>query len=226
MRYMIHSTPSRQWYVDDFLIPSMLQQGIKEKEIDVRCDTEGKGNLTACMSSFLYCGQNTADGTWHLQDDVIISRNFAELTQKYNSGVVCAAVVKDWGPDYTKIGIQPAQNHWYSFQCIRIPDSLAGECAVWFFTDASKRQDYKFQSRIRRKKHDDDFFRYFLLEKHPDMQILNLKPNLVDHIDYLIGGSLINDERERKVNRMIWFEDDDLADELEVRLKQYRAEHT
>lgn len=222
MRYMIHSTPSRTWYVNDFLIPSMLQQGIKEKEIMVYCDTDGNGNLTSCMKSFLYCSQNTAEGTWHLQDDVIISRDFAEATKMFNQGIVCGAVVKEWGPDYTKIGIRPVHDLWYSFQCIRIPDEIAGECAVWFFTDASKRTDHKYQKRIRRKKHDDDFFQFFLFEKHPEMQILNLKPNIVDHIDYLIGGSLINNERERKINRMFWFEDKDLVDDLEKRLKEYR----
>lgn len=225
MRYMIHSTPSRTWYVNDFLIPSMIQQGIKEKEIIVRCDTDGEGNLTSCMKSFLYCGQNTAEGTWHLQDDVIISRDFAEATKTFNQGIVCGAVVKEWGPDYTRIGIQPVQNLWYSFQCIRIPDEIAGECAVWFFTDASKRTNYKYSKRVKRKKHDDDFFQFFLFEKHPGMQILNLKPNIVDHIDYLIGGSLINDSRERKINRMFWFKDKDLVEDLEKKLEEYRAEN-
>ena len=215
MRYMIHSAPPRQWYVDEFLIPSLLKQGIPEKQILVRCDTEGKGNLISCMEAFQWCGQHTDNGTWHIQDDVIICRKFAKLTKKYNQGVVCGAVVKEWGPDYTRLGIQPVKELWYSFQCIRVPDQLAGECAGWFFSYAMKKQDPEYIGRIRRRKHDDDFFRYFLLEKHPDMQILNLKPNLVDHIDYMLGGSLINADRGRDVNRMYWFEDKDLVDQLD-----------
>ena len=209
MRYMIHSAPERQWYVDEFLVPSMLEQGIREKDIFIRCDTERKGNLVSCMESFLWCGQNTDGGTWHLQDDILISHSFAERTKQYDNGVVCGMVVKKWGPDWLKTGEQKAADHWYSFQCIRVPDSLAGECAVWFFSDASKRTQAKYRNRVLRKKHDDDFFRFFLEEKHPEMTVLNLKPNLVDHIDYLIGGTLVNKDRIEKVNRAAYWEDED-----------------
>lgn len=221
MRYMIHSVPSRQWYVEDFLIPSMIKQGIDEKEIIVRCDTEGKGNLFSCMDSFLWCGQHTDNGTWHLQDDIVISRDFAEKTKEYNNGIVCGFVVKEWGPDWTKGGVWPAKELWYSFQCIRIPDELAGECATWFYTDASKRRDPKYYNRVARKKHDDDFFQFFLLERHPELQIRNLAPNIVDHIDYMIGGSLINNERSRQINRTAYWKDENIIRELDERLYAY-----
>lgn len=225
MRYMIHSAPSRQWYVDAFLIPSMLIQGIREKDIVVRCDTEGKGNLISCMESFLWCGQHTADGTWHLQDDVIISHDFAEKTNLYNSGIVCGAVMQDWGPDYKKIGSVPVRDHWYSFQCIRIPDKIAGECGLWFFDVCSKRKDPMYQDRIRRKKHDDDFFRYFMTERHADMYVTNLVPNIVDHIDYLIGGTLINKNRKTYINRTYYWQDNNLVQELEEKINAYKKKH-
>lgn len=225
MRYVIHSAPSRQWYVDEFLIPSMYTQGISEKDIVVHCDTKGKGNLFACMDSFMWCGQHTSDGSWHLQDDVIISKDFAEKTKRYNDGVVCGAVVKDWGPDWTKTGLVPVKDLWYSFQCIRIPDSLAGECALWFYQDASKRTDPKYYNRIFRKKHDDDFFRFFLLEKHPEMYIWNLAPNIIDHIDYMIGGSLVNRERKKDVNRVAYWTDESIVRDLEDRVYAYRQKH-
>lgn len=224
MRYMIHSAPPRQWYVEEFLLPSLLEQGIPESDILVRCDTEGKGNLQSCMESFQWCGENPANGTWHLQDDVIICRDFAKKTKEFNFGVVCGAVVKDWGPDWTKYGTQPVKQLWYSFQCIRIPDKLAGECAKWFFKDASLRTDIKYRNRVARKKHDDDFFQFFLFERYPKMEIINLKPNLVDHIDYMLGGSLINAKRDRAVNRMHWFEDKDLVDNLEIKLERRMKE--
>ena len=218
MRYMIHSAPERQWYVDEMLVPSMLEQGIREKDILIRCDTERKGNLVSCMESFLWCGQNADGGTWHLQDDILISRNFAERTKQHDSGLVCGAVMKDWGPNWLKDGEQSILDHWYSFQCIRIPDSLAGECAAWFFTDASQRSQPEYRNRVLRKKHDDDFFRFFMTEKHANMRCVNLKPNIVDHIDCLIGGTLINGERETKINRTAFFEDDDLVEALEKKL--------
>lgn len=221
-RYMIHSSPQRQWYVKDFLVPSMLEQGIKESDIIIQCDVEKKGNLISCMEAFKYCGDHpVVGGTWHLQDDVIICHDFAEKTRFYNDGVVCGAVVKEWGPDATKTGIQPVKELWYSFPCIRIPDEIAGECAKWFFEDASKRNDSRFRTRIIRKKHDDDFFQFFLFEKYPSMTITNLKPNITDHIDYLIGGSIVNAERKTKVNRSAYFEDGYLVDRLEKSIKDY-----
>ena len=221
-RYMIHSTPKRQWYVEDFLIPSMVEQGIFSKEIMVYCDRKGKGNLFSCMDAFRYCGEHPVEGgTWHLQDDVIISRDFARKTREYNDGVVCGNVMKEWGPNWLATGRQPASELWYSFQCIRIPDELAGECAKWFYEDASKRTSAKYRNRVLRNKHDDDFFQFFLLEKYPDMFITNLKPNIVDHIDYMIGGSLVNDERKRKINRVAYWENEDLIKELEEDLKYY-----
>ena len=220
MRYMIHSSPQRQWYVDEYLIPSMVEQGIDRNDITVWCDTEEKGNLQACMESFKWCGENYMHGTWHIQDDVIISRKFAKLTKQYNYGIVCGVVIQNWGPDYTKTGEQPVNQLWYSFQCIRIPDKLAGECAQWFFEKAMKRKDPEYRKRIRQKKHDDDFFLYFMKEKHAKDKIINLRPNIVDHIDYILGGSLINTNRQRKVNRAVYWEDEDLVEKLEEEIKR------
>ena len=218
MRYMIHSVPSRQWYVDRYLIPSMIEQGISKDDIVVWCDTDKKGNLQSCMESFKFCGDNPTDGTWHLQDDIIISKKFAQLTKEYNYGIVAGFVVQEWGPDWAKTGSQPVNQLWYSFPCIRIPDQIAGECANWFFTDVRYRRDYKYISRIQSKKHDDDFFLFFLQEKYPKKEIINLKPNIVDHVDYLIGGSLINAAREKTIYRSAYWEDETLVEQLENRL--------
>ena len=221
MRYMIHSAPKRQWYVEDFLVPSLTEQGIDECDILVRCDTDRKGCLVSCMEAFQYCGEHPTDGTWHLQDDIVICRDFAKKTAEFNDGVVCGNVMKEWGPDYTKTGVQPVKELWYSFQCIRIPDELAGECAKWFFEDASKRTQAQYRNRVLRKKHDDDFFQFFLFEKYPNITIRNLKPNIVDHIDYMIGGSLVNAERNKPVNRVAYWQDESVIRELEDKLEVY-----
>ena len=220
MRYLIHSAPVRQWYVDKYLIPSLVDQGISRDDIVVWCDTDKKGNLQACMESFKWCGENPTDGTWHLQDDIIISRKFAKTTKEYNYGVVAGFMVREWGPDWTKTGSQKVDQLWYSFPCIRIPDKIAGECAHWFFTDVQFRRDYKYTSRIQAKKHDDDFFLFFLQEKYPRGEIINLKPNIVDHIDYLMGGTLINQARKGTVFRACYWEDNDLVDELAKEIRR------
>lgn len=215
MDYMIHACPQRMWYVEEFLIPSMISQGIREAEIDIRCDTEGKGNLLSCMESFRDCGERPG-GTWHLQDDILICRDFAQRT-KEAEGIVCGFGCRNFGPSMQQRGRVPMRFMWYSFQCIHLPNDLAGECAKWFFEDAQYRSIY--QSQIVDKKHDDWFFREFMLEKHQDRWVTNLSPNLVDHIDHLIGGTIINRQRRIQVNRAEFFRDGDLVDELEEKIK-------
>lgn len=217
MHYMIHACPQRMWYVNDFLIPSMKAQGIPEEEITVWNDTEGKGNLFSCMESFAACGEQEG-GTWHIQDDVIISRDFAEKTREFDDGIVCGFGCNNFGLFLQEQGLKPIIFIWYSFQCIRIPNAIAKEFTEWFWNDAVNRTQYA--SQVVDRKHDDWFFREFILEKHRDMKVMNLVPNLVDHIDYLIGGTLINKQRNLQINRSAFFPDQDLVDELEKRLKR------
>lgn len=209
MNFMIHACPQRMWYVDEYLIPSMRAQGIEN--ITVWNDTEQRGNLYSCMESFKACGLLDG-GTWHIQDDVIISRDFAKRTQELDDGIVCGFGCQNFGPSMQEQGIVPACFMWYSFQCIRIPNDLAAEFAEWFYSDAQYRTQY--QSHVVDRKHDDWFFREFILEKHRDKYVNNLVPSLVDHIDYLIGGTLINKQRNIQMNRAKWFQDQDLVDEL------------
>lgn len=222
-RFMIHSAPSRMWYVDDFLIPSMVEQGISKDDIINWCDINGKGNLHSCMDGFRWCGDNpTEGGTWHLQDDIVISRDFYKKTKEFNDGVVCGFCVKEWGPDAAKFGVVPVEELWYSFQCIRIPDKLAGDCARWFYNQASIRPQSKYRVRIQARKHDDDFFRFYLLETHANMKIRNLYPNIVNHIDYMIGGTLINAGRPREVNGAVYWEDESILVDLRNRINAYK----
>ena len=104
---------------------------------------------------------------------------------------------------------------WYSFQCIRIPNEIAGECANWFYNDAIHRSEYGY--RIQKKMYDDWFFMEFLTERHRGMEVLNLKPNLVDHIDFLIGGTLTNPERQKEC-RAYYFEEQERIEQLKLKL--------
>ena len=215
MRYMIHACPQRMWYVKRYLIPSLLTQGVEN--IEVWNDTEGKGNLFSCMEAFRACGEREG-GTWHLQDDVLICRDFAERARAHDDGIVCGFGCQNFGPSMQERGRVPAVFMWYSFQCIRIPNELAGECAAWFFDDAMHRTRYA--RHVFERKHDDYLWREFLLERHRDLWVTNLAPNLVDHIDHLIGGTLINQQRRLQINRSAFFEDQDLVEELERRMRK------
>lgn len=218
MHYMIHACPNREWYVNDYLVPSMIRQGIKKNSIKIWVDRDGKGNLFSTMDSFAECGKHKGS-TWHLQDDAIISKDFFERTKNANENhIICGFCGKDLGPDSSKIGKVENYEMWWSFLCIHIPNKFAGECAKWFYEDAINRDRNGIQERVLGRKSDDWFWKKFIRECHPYTDIYNLKPNLVDHIDYLLGGSVINPKRTRDT-RAVYFEDKDLINELEKHLE-------
>lgn len=202
--YLIHACPARLWYVNDYLIPSMYEQGITDVIVD--CDTTHKGNLESFMQSFL--SMNGDGGTWHMNDDVMLSRAFQEKTEKYDDGLVCGFAAH---PQYPA-GKTTASEIWWSFPCIRIPNWLAHECAEWFYAEGRE----MFPEHAKTGRDDDWFFVEFLKLKHPDMPALNLKPCLVEHIDYLIGGSSIFGWNVMHTAK--WFDDRDLVYELEENL--------
>lgn len=182
-KYMIHAYPKRMWYVEQYLVPSMLNQGIDRTSIVIYNDSEKKGNLRACMEAFSQCEGN--GGTWHLQDDVCICRNFKALTEMYDDGVVCAFSSEMYdGPG--KIGEVSVSRMWFSFPCIRIPDQYARECSKWVTEYVIGNFAYKryWEDGVN----DDWAFRAYMGDFHKNETVLNLVPNLVDHVDYLIGG--------------------------------------
>ena len=212
MKYMIHACQPRLWYVTEYLVPSMKAQGIEE--IEIWLDKEGKGNLISCMDAFRSC---SGSGTWHLQDDIVICSDFAERTREHDDGIVCGyAYPKDVNRLGPRLGYVGPDSMWWSFPCIRIPDEIAFECSVWFYNWAFRRPEYI--EYVKTGKFDDYFFLEFLKLRHPDIQILNLAPNLVDHIDYLIGGSEISKEKGLRQSRTAFWKEPWIVEELEKKL--------
>lgn len=208
-KYMIHCVPRRQWYVDEYLIPSMLKQGIFKSEISVYNDIKGEGNLRACMNAFSLCeGQG---GTWHIQDDVCICKDFKERTEALDCGLVCgfSSALYD-GPGH--IGLVDRSAMWFSFPCIRIPNSYARECAEWVTKYIIGNPVY--ERFWKNGVNDDWMFQQYLKEFHRNDTAVNVKPNLVDHVDWLIGGSTGKKSRENPVRAQYWI-DDDVIKELE-----------
>ena len=227
MKYMIHACPDRMWYVNGFLIPSMLDQGITRDEIIVWNDAAGNGNLIACMEAFSSCRWREG-GTWHLQDDVLISRDFAERTREQaGDKVVCGFCYSGYEDGTPIVGnVFPVLMWRSTFPCVYIPNSLAAECADWFFTDAMHRQ--QFEPWVKSGKKDDNFFHAFCIEQHPNEFVVNLAPHLVEHVDYIIGGSTINKWRGY-IARGYYFDDETLVTELTekvVKLKSNREATT
>ena len=213
-KYIIHTCLEREWYVQEFLVPSMIEQSIPSDNIEVWLDSNKDGCLFSCMKCFDYCGKK-GGGRWHLQDDVCISSDFREKTEKYDEGVVTGFMRYEWQTLSPKAGKVPAVYMWNSFQCIRIPDALAGECAEWFFKDAAYRDTYK--ESVELNKHDDSLWFDFLVEQHTDLWVYNLSPSIVEHVDWLIGGSVINQWRGKAARGDLW-EDDEAIEKLKDKL--------
>ena len=213
-KYVIHACPQRMWYVDEFLVPSLQEQGIAGEDIIVGCDTSKEGCLENCMR--LFANSTSPGGSWHLQDDVIICRDFKERTDRLG-GMVCGF---GWTNDthINQVGLVKHYEMWWSFPCMRIPNKVARECAAWYYTEAKYQQRYA--EWVREKKYDDSFFREFLRIFYPYAEVLTVKPSLVDHIDFLIGGTTVENQRTEEVHRARFFDDLNLVDELAEKIRQ------
>ena len=213
--YMIHTCPQRLWYVNDFLIPSMLEQGVEREQIKLWNDEKMVGCLESCMKAFESCGKRSDEGVWHMQDDVVISSDFKEMTEKHDDGIVCGHLFGLHRDMDHHIGIVTPQQMWFSFPCIRIPNRIAAGCSEWFYDVASK--DEQFQDKIRAKRYDDTFFNIYVQWFQQNAKITNLVPNIVAHIDYLIGGSVAQDSTTAPE---IYFTDIDAIENLKRKLAE------
>lgn len=223
MKYMIHTHPKRSYYVDNYLIPSLEKQGIDSDDIYVVLDTDGAGNL----KSFLYSLKmiltipvlNEEKGIWHLQDDVIISKDFKKKSEMYAKKdiIINGFVSNNYNKNALKYtGKQPVKYMWLSMPCIYIPNKYINEFLTWI--DSIKNLEVnEYKRRYKSNRHDDFFLYMFMQEVHGKSSCYNLNPNLVDHIDYLIGNS-INKPRDTQV-RGFYFKDIDLVEQLERDLK-------
>ena len=213
-RYMIHTCPQRKWYVDNYLIPSMQEQGIQH--ITVYVDVDNDGHLKAFLNSVGYF--DYFDDTWHLQDDVIISSRFKELTEKYDEDVVCG-FCNQYSTDRCKYdGLVDVSKMWYSMPCIRISNYLLKEFKEWVCRTETYRN---FKPYIDDNKHSDVLFWGFLKERRADVKVRNLKPNIVNHIDHLIGGSVLNSNRAQSTEYImsIYWDEPQLIEQLAERLR-------
>ena len=212
MKVLIHACPRRIWYVAGFLVPELKRQGADG--IEIWNDAEGKGNLRSFLDS---CAARTGDGgTWHIQDDVLLCRDFVERCRAHDEGVVYGFCNEQFTDDPAQTGTVSVEDAWHSFQCIRIPDAYARECAAWF--EGIGRTSGLYPLWIRSGKMDDDMFRTFLIDRHGRETVENLKPNLVEHVDWIVGGSILSPWRGY-IARAYWWDDEDLVRELKESVK-------
>lgn len=216
MKYLIHTIPKRLWYVEKYLIPSMTKQGIKKNDIYIYNDKNKYGNLFAFLDSLKFINENLSEeqGLWHLQDDVIISKNFKEITEVEGNNMVVNGFVNKNYANLEKDGLVKVQDYWYSFPCVYIPNRYIDDFLNWI---EKVKIDSPYRKRWNKGRYDDWFFYKFLEEEFPIDYMYNLKPNIVDHIDYLLGYT--TGTRSKTQVRAEYFEDLDLVKELERKIK-------
>lgn len=215
MKILIHAVPERMWYVNEFLIQALQAQGAEE--IEIWNDTEHRGNLDACLDAF--ASREGDGGTWHLQDDVLPRRDFVTRCRDLDDGIVFGFCCRNFGDRLDAFGQVYAPDAWNSFQCVRIPDAYARECADWVRSMRWQKESPAPELPIlwQLGKGDDTFFHEFLQCCYPSEIIENVKPNLVEHIDWIIGGSTI--QWRDYIARAEYWDDEDLIAALRERIK-------
>jgi len=209
-RYMIHACPQRMWYVEEFLMPSLTAQGIAEADITLYVDTDHLGCLEACMDSFSKVPDDDK-GTWHLQDDILIARDFKVMTERWEGNHVACGHCFGLHKDLSKhTGLVDVTEMWFSFPCIFIPNKIARAFTVWWYKTG--KEDPQFESQRQAKRYDDTLFSIYMQWFQPNCRVYNIVPNLVAHVDYLIGGTVANEEI-RNVPELFW-QDTELIEKL------------
>ena len=112
-------------------------------------------------------------------------------------------------------GIVKEPDLWHSFQCVRIPDDMARDFVKW--VETAKHSSWA-DIQIKRNQGDDFIFREYFQTVHGRETARNIAPNMVDHVDFMIGGSIVNQWRGHPTRADLW-EDEDLVEQLEAQLK-------
>lgn len=222
--YMIHSCNKRKWYVESFLLPSMIEQGIPRENIMLWNDYKSEGNLAMfvksmkAVSSILPIGESV----WHLQDDVMISSDFAAITEECPPKFVCNGFCAFEKSHFGDVGWQTPKNRWLSFQCTQIPVRYSkGFIDWWEYEILAKNRE---ERRRRENKHDDHFFWEFMSEVYENDPIYNIVPNIVQHIDYMLGGSVLGNDTDRRIGKAQYWRENEREERLFEAIKQHQTD--
>ena len=217
-KYFIHTCEQRMHYVLNVLVPTLYDQGIAIS--DMSFYNGSNGNLKDFMKSCEICLETFGgeEHVWHLQDDVYPCSDFkARTEQAYDADIVCGFTC-DYGDNTTPTGKHKVNtgNMWWSFPCIQIPNSILKHMVEW--QNPHLWRNPYFREYVMLNRGDDLVFRHFTEYYYPNMTVLNLAPNLVEHVDYLLGGSVVNSTRKMDTRSAFW-EEHDRIEKLEKLLR-------
>lgn len=210
------------WYVNGYLAPELKRQGA---DVDIYCDTDKLGNLRACMTAF---ANVKGDGhTWHVQDDILPARDFVKRCEALEDmeGPIYGFCCRNFGDRLDAYGEVYIPDAWNSFQCVRIPNEYARECAAWVKSGAfwGESDSPELPILYHLGNGDDTFFHKFMEARHGMETAYNVKPNLVEHIDWLIGGSSLQTWRDFLAKAEYW-EDPALVTEVNTIIQKIKRE--
>ena len=217
MKILVHTVPERMWYVSGYLVPQLLEQGADPGCIRITRDDARLGNLEATMRSFEKLA-GVDGGTWHLQDDILLASNFVETAESFEGcdEIICGFAVDDFDAALYKTGHVPQCFLWLSFPCIYIPNRIAAGCAAYYRGSQGKSPDYQRLAALR--KGDDSAFWAYVHNEHKHEWGWNLDPNLCEHVDHLLGGSLVNPTREAGKAHAKYFPEPEAVERLADRI--------
>lgn len=220
-KYLIHTCNNRRWYIDKYLVPSMIDSGIKEEDITIYQDTNCDGNLVSFIKSckMIVNKYGTDTNVWHLQDDVLISTKFKMITELLSVEKIIACGFSCVYDEGVKPGTCKAKNEfWWSFPCIMIPNKVASDFTNW--VDTYVWNDSQYAHYVNAKKYDDLIFKIFVQNYYPEYDVINIAPNIVEHVDYLLGGSVVNAKRGNANVKSIYWNEENLVNDLITKLKK------
>ena len=75
-----------------------------------------------------------------------------------------------------------------------------------------------------KKRGDDSVFKRYIRKYKPNTKFINLNPNIVDHIDYLINGSTSARKKIGKKVESLYFEDKSIVKDLTKKIGERNGE--
>lgn len=215
---MIHAAPERMPYVSEFLRPRLEAQGFQD--VVVWEDYNGVGCRESYIQSFSTLPET--GHTWHLQDDVLPDRRFyswATGEWAEYSGMICGFGCGHYTHKDRFGFARNCEDMFYSFPCIRIPNKIAHEFVEWF--NVHKETDINILEKLASGKYCDYFFKLFVGNNERGIGIYNFYPNIVEHVDEYITGSLVNKQRSY-IAKAMQFEDTKALEDLKVWSKEFK----
>lgn len=199
MIFLIHAVKEREFNVIK-IARELSRQGAAGDDINISTDFGHRGNLAATLNRYIWLATkyDPSIDIWHLQDDIVPSKDFMAIARGANdyADIVCgfcSTYCIDLDGNPLPPGPVFPSKMWLSFPCIKIPVHITTEFVAWIMEHAD--DDGITGAHIRSGKRDDELFKTFLEEKHSNMSVCNLSPNIVDHRDDLCGGSIVSPQR-------------------------------